>query len=153
VSVRLDEVEAYRGRDDPASHAYGSRTARNEPMFSAAGTVYIYRSYGIHWCMNFVTGDDGDPQGVLLRGGQIIEGIDAAVARRGRSDHLTNGPGKLGQALGITGDLSGSFLGGGPISLSHLGTAADSFEASPRVGISKAVERPWRFVLVETQEP
>ena len=122
-------------------------------MFGAAGTVYIYRSYGIHWCMNFVTGDDGDPQGVLLRGGQIIDGIDAAVARRGRSDHLADGPGKLGQALGITGDLSGSFLGGGPISLSNLGTAADSFEASPRVGISKAVERPWRFVLVETPEP
>lgn len=153
VSLRLDEVEAYRGSDDPASHAYGSRTTRNEPMFGVAGTVYVYRSYGIHWCMNFVTGDDGDPQGVLLRGGQIIDGIDAVVARRGRSDHLADGPGKLGQALGITGDHSGSFLGHGPISLSNLGTAADSFKASPRVGISKAVERQWRFVLVENQKP
>ena len=74
-------------------------------MFGAPGTIYIYHSYGIHWCMNFVTGSHGDPQGVLLRGGRVIRGLDTVNRRRGRTDHLTDGPGKLGQAFGITGDL------------------------------------------------
>jgi DNA-3-methyladenine glycosylase len=119
-------------------------------MFGPAGTVYIYRSYGIHWCMNFVTGEEGEPQGVLLRSGQVVEGLDTVERRRARSDHLTDGPGKLGQALGITGALSGSMLNEGPISLTGLGTVLQPDCTTPRIGISKAKERPWRFVILDS---
>jgi len=145
VVVRLGELEAYGGSDDPASHAYRSKTARNAPMFEDAGTVYVYRSYGIHWCVNIVTGPPGFPSAVLLRGGEVVEGVDIVEDRRGRIDHLTDGPGKLCQALSIDGSMSGTLLDNGPIQL-MLGTPHDgNFDTSPRVGISKAIERPWRF--------
>jgi len=145
VVVRLDEVEAYGGGDDPASHAYRSKTPRNAPMFADAGTVYVYRSYGVHWCANIVTGPPGSPSAVLLRGGEVLEGIRAAVTRRGRPDHLADGPGKLCQALGIDGSMSGTVINRGPIYL-QLGTPAkEHVVISPRVGISRAVDRPWRF--------
>jgi DNA-3-methyladenine glycosylase len=146
VSIRLNEVEAYRGNDDPASHAHRGRTPRNNPMFGPAGTIYIYLSYGIHWCMNIVTGHEGDPQGVLLRGGIVVDGIDAVTRRRGRGDHLADGPGKLGQALGINGDLSGLLLNHGPVSLCGLDTIQGAYVATPRIGVSRARERLWRFV-------
>lgn len=150
VSIRLNEVEAYRGNDDPASHAYRGRTRRNGPMFGPPGTIYVYLSYGIHWCMNIVTGQEGDPQGVLLRGGVVVDGVEGATQRRGRENHLADGPGKLGQALGINGDLSGFTLNQGPVSLSGLDTVHDAFMATPRVGISLAKERLWRFVATST---
>ncbi|MCL1601396.1 MAG: DNA-3-methyladenine glycosylase, partial [Actinomycetia bacterium] len=127
VTIRLNEVEAYRGHDDPASHAHRGRTQRNQPMFGPAGTIYIYLSYGIHWCMNIVTGKEGDPQGVLLRGGTVVDGTSVAEERRDRRNHLADGPGKLGQALGINGDLSGATLNKGPVGLSGLDTIQSAY--------------------------
>ena len=152
VSIRLGEVEAYRGRDDPASHAHRGPTDRNEPMFGPAGTIYIYLSYGIHWCMNIVTGPVGDPQGVLLRGGTVVDGLETATRRRGRGDHLADGPGKLGQALGINGELSGGMLNSGLVSLSGLDTVNSDYSATTRIGISRAKDRLWRFVATTTTE-
>jgi DNA-3-methyladenine glycosylase len=145
VSLVLNEVEAYAGTDDPASHAFHSRTERNDPMFQAAGTVYVYRSYGIHWCMNIVAGDPEDPQGVLLRGGSVVAGRDTAIRRRGRADHLADGPGKLAQALAVDGRSSGSTIGAGAVSISGLGTV-HAYETTPRIGISRATDREWRFL-------
>ncbi|MFV2000178.1 MAG: DNA-3-methyladenine glycosylase [Acidimicrobiia bacterium] len=145
VVVRLVELEAYGGSDDPASHAFRARTSRNGPMFDDAGTVYVYRSYGIHWCANIVTGPPGSPSAVLLRGGEVLEGINIVEARRGRIDHLTDGPGKLCQALGIDGSMSGTLLNNGPIRLRLSPPPSDGYDVSPRVGVTKAVDRPWRF--------
>lgn len=146
TEVVVTEVEAYDGGNDPASHAYRGETPRNHSMFQRAGTLYVYRSYGIHWCMNVVVGPKGDPAAVLLRGGTAVVGASTMARRRGRQDHLTDGPGKLCQALGVTGAVDGSYLlGRGPLRLLR-GEAAPAFAATPRVGITKAVDRPWRFV-------
>jgi DNA-3-methyladenine glycosylase len=147
TEVMITEVEAYDGDDDPASHAFGGRTARNASMFEPAGTLYVYRSYGIHWCMNVVTGAAGLPGAVLLRGGKPTIGSEIMIERRKRQDHLTDGPGKLAQALGVTGDHDGTpVTGKGPVRLLP-GTAPDDITATTRVGISRAAERPWRFVI------
>lgn len=148
TEVALAEVEAYAGVDDPASHAYRGQTARNGAMFGPAGTLYVYRSYGLHWCMNVVVGPPDLPHAVLLRGGTVTEGLGTVQHRRGRHDHLTDGPGKLCEALGVTGDLNGTSVFDGPVrlrsgSLSHR----DTILATPRVGITKAVDEPWRFVV------
>ena len=147
VRLRLTEVEAYKGSDDPASHAYRGETARNTSMFQEPGTLYVYRSYGIHWCANTASGPAGVGWGVLMRAGEIVEGEGTVVSRRGRSDQLTDGPGKLTQALGITGDHNGLDLLSptSPIRLEG-GTAAGLVMATPRIGISKARDMPWRFV-------
>ncbi len=145
----ITEVEAYAGGRDPASHAFGGQTPRNASMFGPRGTLYVYRSYGIHWCMNVVTGDRGDPSAVLLRGGRAITGADIMGRRRGRSDHLADGPGKLTQALGICGDADGTSVFTGPVRLLDTARAPGQIIATPRVGISKAVAWPWRFVLVD----
>lgn len=138
VEILINEVEAYGGAGDPASHAFRGETVRTAPMFGPPGTVYVYRSYGIHWCVNIVTGDIGEAQAVLIRGGTITEGMVTAVARRGRTDHLADGPGKLTQALAIDGDHSGSMVGDGMISLRlHSGTPV-LHKTTPRIGISKA---------------
>jgi DNA-3-methyladenine glycosylase len=115
-------------------------------MFGPPGTIYIYLSYGIHWCMNVVTGKEGDPQGILLRGGTVVDGAAIAEKRRDRPDHLADGPGKLGQALGINGDLSGVRLNEGPVTLSGLDTIHGAYTATARIGISQAKDRLWRFV-------
>lgn len=148
TEVALTEVEAYAGADDPASHAFRGRTARNGSMFGPAGTLYVYRSYGLHWCMNIVVGPPDLPHAVLLRGGTVTEGLGTIERRRGRHDHLTDGPGKLCEALGVTGDLDGASVFEEPIrllpgSLSGRGTVL----ATPRIGISKAVAEPWRYVV------
>ncbi len=150
VEIVINEVEAYCGADDPASHAYRGRTERTDPMFGRAGTIYVYRSYGIHWCVNIVTGDLGIAQAVLIRGGRVAKGLDVVVARRGRSDHLADGPGKLTQALAIDGSMSGSALGEGGVSLSLGNGRQIPYVTTPRIGISKATERPWRFVAAVT---
>lgn len=149
VVVALDEVEAYVGDQDPASHAYRGRTARNGAMFGPPGTLYVYRSYGLHWCMNVVTGAENLPHAVLLRGGVVVVGRDVAVARRGRADHLADGPGKLTQALAVTRDHDGASVFDGPVRLEEGPGAPDPshIRATPRIGITKAVDRPWRFVL------
>ncbi len=150
TEVVLSEVEAYAGAEDPASHAYRGRTKSNPSMFGEPGTIYVYRSYGMHWCMNVVTAPMGMPSAVLLRAGIPTEGIGTMEARRGRSDHLADGPGKLCQALGVTGDHDGlSVLDEGPISLLPGDELSGTVLKTPRVGISKAKERLWRFVVAQ----
>lgn len=150
VSVLITEVEAYDGANDPASHAYRGRTARNEAMFGPAGVLYVYRSHGLHWCANVVTGPDGVASAVLLRAGRLLEG--AALARERRGDRvserdLTRGPGRLCQALDLSGEQYGAdLLAGGPVSLEFREPpAARLIRSGPRIGVSKAAEVPWRF--------
>ena len=148
TEVALTEVEAYAGADDPASHAYRGRTARNGAMFGPPGTLYVYRSYGLHWCMNVVAGEVDVPHAVLLRGGIVTEGLGTIERRRGRFDHLTDGPGKLCEALGVTDKEDGTSVLTGPVRLLPGSLAArHTVLATPRIGISKAADEPWRFVV------
>jgi len=145
TTVLINEVEAYR-EDDPASHSFRGRRTRNLSMFGPGGRLYVYRSYGIHWCANVVVGPEGVGAAVLLRGGVTVEGIEVMARRRGRDKNLTNGPGKLCQALGINGSHDGTdLLSDGLIRLSPA-IDIDGYRTTPRVGITKAVEKPWRFV-------
>lgn len=149
VVVTLTEVEAYLGPDDPASHAFSGRTDRNQVMFGPAGHLYVYRSHGLHWCCNVVTGAEGQPSAVLLRAGRVVAGVELAQSRRGEgvaTVRLARGPGCLCQALGIDRTHDGADLTTG----SHLrltpGTARPvTVEQGPRVGVSRAHDRPWRF--------
>ena len=144
TSIELTEVEAY-DQNDPASHSYRGPTARTATMFGPPGVLYVYRSYGIHWCVNIVTGPPGHGAAVLLRAGRPTEGVDRMIERRGRSDHIADGPGKLTQALGITGDDDGvDATSGGTVRLIP-GTGAPTPFVGVRVGITKAVSVPWRF--------
>jgi DNA-3-methyladenine glycosylase len=145
--VLLTEVEAYGGEDDPASHGYRGRSRRNASMFGPAGTLYVYRSYGVHWCMNVVTGVEGGASAILLRSGRPVVGEEHMRRRRGRSDHLTDGPGKLTQALGVDGGWDGTSAMIGPIRLIGEQRLRGTVLACPRIGITRATERPWRFVL------
>lgn len=146
--VVLTEVEAYDGPNDPASHAFRGPTPRNQVMFGPPGRLYVYRSYGIHWCMNVVTGPRGRAEAVLLRGGIAVAGRPEMELRRGRAKHLTDGPGKLTQALGITGEHNGiDLLAGGEITLLDEKPVPGLIRATPRIGISRATEREWRFLL------
>lgn len=144
TSVRLTEVEAY-APSDPAAHSFGGPTRRNATMFGPAGRLYVYLSYGIHWCANVVVGDETNASAVLLRSGDPVKGRPTMIDRRGRDTHLTDGPGKLCQALGIDGRFDGESLSGPRVWL-EPGVAPGSYEATPRIGISKATERLWRFV-------
>lgn len=145
TSVEITETEAYLPHD-PASHTFRGPTPRNAPMFGDPGGVYVYRSYGIHWCVNIVTGPVGSGEAVLIRGGEPIEGRATMTRRRGRADHLTDGPGKLCQALGIDGSFTGTFLGE-RLALSGEPGIRD-WRATPRIGITVAVDHPLRFVAV-----
>ena len=153
TEVRLTETEAYAGDHDPASHAYRGETERNAAMFGPPGTLYVYRSYGIHWCMNVVVAPVGTPHAVLLRGGEVTMGRPVMERRRGRRDHLTDGPGKLCQALGVTGLHNGTSLSEGPVRLVP-GTLPSSYRvsATPRIGISRAADLPWRFVAAPPRD-
>jgi DNA-3-methyladenine glycosylase len=146
---RIVEVEAYR-RDDPASHAFAGPTRRNATMFGPPGHLYVYFSYGVHWCANVVCGNR-DGQAVLLRAVAPVEGLDAmrAARRPARRDRdLASGPGRLTQALGIDGTFDGVDLVRGLVRLVDDGTAPPELPSvSPRVGISKAVEQPWRWFV------
>ena len=147
TQVMLTEVEAYAGERDPASHAFRGETPRNRSMFGPPGTLYVYRSYGIHWCMNLVVAETGVAHAILLRGGLPTAGGEVMERRRGRSAHLTDGPGKLCQALGVTGDNDGSSFIDGPVRLDPGELPPGWHVAStPRVGISVAKEHEWRFV-------
>jgi DNA-3-methyladenine glycosylase len=146
---RIVEVEAYRGRDDPASHAYRGPTPRNRVMFGPAGRLYVYRSYGIHWCANVVCGTDGVAGAVLLRAVEPVRGLAAMRRDRPKARHdadLGAGPGKLCAALGATGEHDGVDLRKGPVRLLDDGVAPPARpEQGVRIGISQAVDRPWRF--------
>ena len=144
---RIIETEAYLP-DDPASHTFNGRTERNHVMFGPAGHLYVYLSYGIHRCANVVTGPAGSGQAVLLRAVTPIGGIDLMRTRRGRPDReLSDGPGKLCQALGIDLQHDGvDLLGGSGISIDDDGLAPPrSPLVGSRIGISKAVDAPLRF--------
>lgn len=148
---RIVEVEAYRGAEDPASHAYRGVTPRTAVMFGPAGHLYVYFSYGIHWCANVVTGPEGEANAVLLRALTPLEGIDAMRVARPRArleTDLTSGPAKLCQALGIDGTHDGIDLlhRSSAIRLVDDGTPPPARPTvGPRVGISAAQDRPWRF--------
>lgn len=154
TQVAIDEVEAYDGANDPASHAFGGPTRRNATMFGPSGRLYVYRAYGIHWCMNVVVGEPGRAAAVLLRGGVPQVGRAEMARRRGRDVHLCDGPGKLCQALGVTGKHDGSNLLGrrGLLSL-RPGEAPSSIQRTPRIGINKATDLLWRFVAVGGPAP
>ncbi len=149
VSGRIIETEAYTA-DDPASHSYRGVTRRNAVMFGPPGRLYVYLSYGIHCCANVVTGSEGDGQAVLLRSVVPVEGIGTIRDRRaGRADaELANGPGKLCVALGLSLADNGADLTrpGGLIRVVDDGCSSPSrLLTGPRVGITRATERPWRF--------
>lgn len=147
VGGRIVETEAY-DREDPASHAWSGPTERNMAMFGPPAHVYVYRSYGIHWCMNFVCREEGHGAGVLIRAIEPLAGLDIMRARRDVQDalQLCSGPGKLCQALDVTRAFNGRALAQPPFVLE---AAAPGLEvvAGPRIGISKAMDVRWRFGL------
>ncbi len=142
------ETEAY-DQVDPASHTHRGPTARNAAMFGPSGHAYVYRSYGIHWCLNFTCRPAGHGAGVLIRALEPRTGLDRMRARRGVDDVrlLCSGPGRLGQALGITMAHYGLPLDRPPF---FVAAPDDAVEAvvGPRIGISKAIDAPWRFGLL-----
>ncbi len=150
VAVRLTEVEAYAGADDPGSHAFRGPTPRNEVMFGPAGRLYVYFTYGMHWCCNVVVGEEGIASAVLLRAGEVVEGIELARVRRPNATDrdLARGPARLCRALAIDGAHNGADLASGPVTL-ELPTSPPSVpvETGPRVGLRLAAEHPWRFWL------
>lgn len=146
VSIRLTEVEAYLGADDPAAHTYRGKTARNAAMFGPPGRLYVYFSYGIHHNGNIVCAPAGDGQGCLMRGGEVVAGEELARTRRQRPDrapialeNLARGPGNLGAALGLGLDDNGT-----PVQLTQR-VEEPEWVAGPRIGISKNADAPWRF--------
>ena len=152
-SGRIVEVEAYAGGEDPGSHAYRGRTARNASMFGPPGLLYVYRSYGIHWCANAVCGDEGVGVAVLLRALAPLTGVEEMRAARpgiARDRDLCSGPGRLCQALGLTGAHDGADLvtaDRGPF-LSDDGTPPPADPASSRrVGLTNGAEHPWRWYV------
>ena len=149
VAVRLSEVEAYAGGHDPASHAFRGRTARNEVMFGPAGHVYVYFTYGMHFCMNLVAGPDGHASAVLLRAGEVVQGVDTAAERRGpcRSRDLARGPARLTTALGVDRHHNGFDVTAArsPLQVRRGSPVAERLVRwGPRVGVSTAREVPWR---------
>ncbi len=148
VAVRLTEVEAYDGPTDPASHAYRGRTQRNAIMFGPPGHLYIYFSYGMHWAANVICGPEGHAAGVLLRAGEVIDGIELARSRRGRARDrdLARGPGRLCAALGLTIEHKGcNLIGAGPVRLEAPSEQVEMIMSGPRVGVSLEADRAWRF--------
>jgi DNA-3-methyladenine glycosylase len=141
------EVEAYH-QTDPAAHSYRGHTPRNAVMFGPPGHAYVYRSYGIHWCLNFVCEPAGSASAVLIRALQPADGLAAMRRRRGVKDErlLCSGPGRLCQALGITGDANGLALEPPLFELRARAHTPD-IAVGPRIGISLARERPWRHGL------
>ena len=149
VGGRIVEVEAYH-HTDPAAHSYNGQTPRNAVMFGPPGYAYIYRSYGIHWCLNFVCEPEGSASAVLIRALEPTVGLDAMRTRRGIEDPraLSSGPGKLCQALGVTIMHNGLPLDRPPFELRARSSDIPAETAiGPRIGITKAAEHPWRYGL------
>ena len=146
VGGRIVETEAY-AIDDPASHSFPGPTKRNAVMFGPVGRAYVYRIYGLHWCLNVVCDAGAHGSAVLIRALEPTQGIETMVERRGLAGvgSLCSGPGKLAQALNVTGDLNGADLTAAPFRLTP-GNAAD-LSVGPRIGITKGAETPWRFGL------
>jgi DNA-3-methyladenine glycosylase len=151
VGGTIVEVEAY-DHEDPAAHGYRGRTARNASMFGPPGHAYVYRSYGIHWCLNFVCEAEGSASAVLLRALEPTQGVDVMRERRGVENErlLCAGPGRLCQALGLTSAHDGLPLDRPPFEV-HARAREAEVVAGPRVGITKAADRPWRYGLAGTR--
>jgi DNA-3-methyladenine glycosylase len=155
VTLRLTEVEAYAGLGaDPASHAHRGQTTRNAVMFGPPGHLYVYFTYGMHWCANVVCGPAGEASAVLLRAGEVVDGVDLARKRRAtaRSDReLTRGPARLCTALGVDGTANGGYLldGTGLVTLRPPVMPPDEavIQSGPRVGVAGGHDTPWRFWL------
>jgi DNA-3-methyladenine glycosylase len=147
VGGRIVEVEAY-DQEDPASHGYRGRTVRNEAMFGPPGHAYVYRSYGVHWCLNLVCGEEGTAEAVLVRALEPTAEIDQQRRRRGIDDvrALCSGPGKLCQALAITREHDGLPLDADPFRLEPR-DAVPEIVTGPRIGITRATELSWRYAL------
>lgn len=150
VGGLIVETEAY-DQADPASHTFGGRTRRNASMFGPPAHAYVYRSYGLHWCLNLVCREAGHGAGVLIRALQPTQGVEQMRVRRGLQDErlLCAGPGRVGQALGITAAHDGLPLDVPPFELRPPEAAIEGMTVvqGVRIGISKAVEQPWRFAL------
>ncbi|GAA3700160.1 DNA-3-methyladenine glycosylase [Microlunatus aurantiacus] len=153
--MRVTEVEAYAGERDPASHAFRGRTPRNAVMFGPPGHLYVYFTYGMHHCGNVVCGPEGMASGALLRSGEVVDGLEVARRRRGervRDRDLARGPGRLGQALGLTlADSGADLLGAGPARLVLGAYPVGAVATGPRVGVSRAADVPWRFWIRDDQ--
>lgn len=155
VTVRLTEVEAYMGERDPGSHAFRGQTNRNKAMFGPAGHIYVYFTYGMHHCVNIVCGHEGQATGVLLRAGEVTEGLDLARSRRAsakKDAELARGPARLALALGLTVADNGRAFGQGELELSRPAVQASHHQVrtGPRVGVSGdggTDAYPWRFWL------
>ena len=154
VGGRIVETEAY-DREDPASHSFAGPTPRNMTMFGACGHAYVYRSYGIHWCLNFVCREEGHGAGVLIRALEPTAGIELMQKRRGMemTRLLCAGPGRLCEALGVTREHDGMLLDEEPFALllpqQPVGDA--DILVGPRIGISKAMDAQWRFGLADSR--
>jgi DNA-3-methyladenine glycosylase len=145
---RIVEVEAYLGEHDPAAHCYGGRrTERTAPMYGPPGTAYIYFTYGMHWCMNAVTGPTGEASAVLIRALEPLEGMQAMERRRQTRKRtlLCSGPAKLCRSLGVTGRLNGHVLRHSPLRIRGPAAQPVKLGTSPRIGISRAADWPLRF--------
>jgi DNA-3-methyladenine glycosylase len=159
VAVRLTEVEAYRGhRDsdhpDPGSHSYNGRTPRNEAMWGPPGRLYVYFTYGMHFCVNVVCAPPGVAQAVLLRAGEPVLGADLMAARRPASSprDLARGPARLAEALGLGAWANGADLRAGPVLLTRGWPVADAEVAwTGRVGVSAGADRPWRALVTTSR--
>ena len=153
VSVRLVEVEAYAGADDPGSHAYRGPTARNATMFGPPGHLYVYFTYGMHWCVNVVCGTEGWASAVLLRGGEPVDGLEAIRARRPaarRARELCSGPARLAQALGLRREHDGADLVRGVVRLLDDGTpppAEPGVSMRIGLGVGRGEAHPWRWFV------
>jgi DNA-3-methyladenine glycosylase len=153
VTVRITEVEAYEGMQDPASHAFRGRTKRNAVMFGEAGHLYCYFVYGMHWCANITCGAGKTPAAVLLRAAEIVEGEQAARHRTATAlstAKLASGPARLARCLGLSGEHTGIDLlsVSSAVRLHSLGRAG-RYLTGPRVGVAAAAEHPWRFWLAD----
>lgn len=146
--LRITEVEAYAGPLDPASHGYRGKTPRNAVMFGPPGFLYVYFTYGMHFCINFVCSPDGECSAVLIRAGEVVEGAELARAVRiGSTDRdLARGPARLTKALGLGREDNGRDLcDGGPLTVLKRESSDFTVATGPRVGVSSAKEIPWRF--------
>jgi DNA-3-methyladenine glycosylase len=147
VGGPIVEVEAY-DHEDPAAHGYRGRTERNASMFGPPGHAYVYRSYGIHWCLNLVCEEEGSASAVLIRALEPVHGLERMAERRGLDDPrlLCSGPGRLCEALGVTREHDGLPLDRAPFEL-QARTGEPEIVVGTRVGITRATERPWRYAL------